>query len=495
MGIKELDLRGNANQAAATVSTASNAATLPGSDGSVFTPAQRPGQPAPTLSNLMDDMPVGALHRFVVWVIGIGLFFDMYEIFLVGSIGSALQNEFGISRQSLDFKLLLASAFIGMFVGSFCLGSLADRIGRRKAFLFNLVSYSVFSLIGAFSINAGMLVFCRFLTGIGVGALYPVADSFLSEILPKEHRGRLAAWAYTTSFIAVPLVGFLAVWLNPLHVGAMAGWRIILAIGGLGAMFVLLVQHKLPESPRWLLARGRADEAHATLKRFAESAGVTVPAIARESTAKRRAMGLSERIAVLRQSPYDKRYVMLVIFHLFQAFGYYGFGTLAGAVVKSRGFNVTDSTLFIALSFLGYPIGSLLSIPLLNWIERRTLVIASILSVAVFGFGFAYSGNTALIVAFGVLTTCASNVFSNGYHVYQAEIFPSRVRSTAIGSTYALSRIMSGALPFILLPVLSNYGPAAMFAVISIALLIVACTVRTLGPRTTRRSQEEINPV
>ncbi|AOK16658.1 MFS transporter [Burkholderia cepacia] len=442
-----------------------------------------------TLGDFMDDLPVGALHRFVVWVIGIGLFFDMYEIFLVSTIGSALQNEYGLSRQSTDFKLLLASAFIGMFVGAMCLGSLADRIGRRKAFLLTLTWYSAFSLVGAFSVNADMLVACRFLTGIGVGAIYPVADSFLSEILPKEKRGRLAAWAYTTSYVAVPLVGFLALWLNPLHVGGVAGWRIILAIGSLGAVYVLFVQHRLPESPRWLLAQGRTDEAEATLRRFADSAGASMPARFATSAEPQRPL------ALLRREPYGARYLMLAIFHLFQGFGYYGFGTLAGTVVKSRGFDVTDSTLFIALSFIGYPVGSLLSIPLLNWIERRTLVIASILSIAVFGLCFAYSGQTWLIVGFGFLTTCASNVFSNAYHVYQAEIFPARVRSTAIGSTYALSRIVSGALPFVLLPVLGGYGAGAMFGVISVALGIVAVTLRMLGPLTTRRSQDEINPV
>jgi putative MFS transporter len=103
-----------------------------------------------TLGGWMDSLPVGSLHRFVVAVIGIGLFFDMYEIFLVGSIGTALQGEYGIDRHSTDFKLLLASAFIGMFFGSLCLGSMADRIGRRKAFLFNLIWYSGFSLLGAF---------------------------------------------------------------------------------------------------------------------------------------------------------------------------------------------------------------------------------------------------------------------------------------------------------------------------------------------------------
>jgi MFS transporter, putative metabolite:H+ symporter len=485
MGINQLDMGGDP--------TAGTPVPLPAdstTQGSVHQAAH-----GATLGELMDDMPVGRLHRFVVWVVGIGLFFDMYEIFLVSSIGSALQHDFGINRQSADFKLLLASAFIGMFFGSLCLGSLADRIGRRRAFVFNLVWYSAFSVIGAFSVNADMLVLCRFLTGIGVGAIYPVADSYLSEILPKERRGRLAAWAYTVSYVAVPLVGFLAVWLNPLQVGSVAGWRVILAIGGIGGLFVLLVQHRLPESPRWLLARGRVEEARTELCRFAQSAGMSLPAVLSEGPAKPHAMGLRERIGVLCQAPYGKRYLMLVIFHTFQAFGYYGFGTLASTVVKSRGVDVTDGMWFIALSFLGYPAGSLLSIPLLNWIERRTLVITSILSIAVFGFCFAYSSNMFLIVAFGVLTTCASNVFSNAYHIYQAEIFPARVRSTAIGSTYALSRFMSGSLPFILLPVLSHYGAGTMFGVISVALLIVAVTVRALGPLTTRRSQDEINPV
>lgn len=464
-----------------------------------LTPAQRetlnraPG--AVTLGAFMDDMPVGALHRFVVWVVGIGLFFDMYEIFLVSSIGSALQNEYGLDGHSTAFKLLLASAFIGMFFGSLCLGSLADRIGRRRAFLFTLVWYSAFSLIGAFSLNAAMLVACRFLTGVGVGAIYPVADSYLSEILPRDRRGRLAAWAYTTSYVAVPLVGFLAVWLNPLHVGAITGWRVILAIGGLGAVFVLAVKHRLPESPRWLLAQGRVDEAHATLRRFAQSAGAAMPAAFADAGERKQPLRLRERIALLRRAPYGKRYLMLTIFHLLQGFGYYGFGTLAGVVVKSRGFDVTGSTLFVALSFLGYPIGSLLSVPLLNWIERRTLVIASLVAIALFGLGFAYSNHIGLIVCFGVLTTCASNVFSNAYHVYQAEIFPASVRSTAIGSTYSLSRFVSGALPFILLPVLNQHGPLAMFGVISAALAIVAVTLRMLGPLTTRRSQDEINPV
>jgi putative MFS transporter len=185
----------------------------------------------------------------------------------------------------------------------------------------------------------------------------------------------------------------------------------------------------------------------------------------------------------------------LAVFHVFQAFGYYGFGTLAALVLVSRGYDVTSSLLFTALSYIGYPVGSALSIPLLKWFERKYLVMVTIAAMAAFGLSFATVGNTALIVVFGFLTTATSNVFSNVYHVYQAEIFPTDVRATAVGWTYSLSRLSSGALPFILIPVLDEYGAAAMFTVVLVALAIAAAVVAWIGPRTTRRNLEEINPV
>jgi len=106
-----------------------------------------------------------------------------------------------------ELKVLLASSFLGMFVGAAFLGRLADIFGRRRAFMFNLIWFSVWSLIAAFAPGPGFLVVARFLAGIGVGAEYPVADSYLSDVLPKSHRGRLAAWAYTCSYLAVPFLG------------------------------------------------------------------------------------------------------------------------------------------------------------------------------------------------------------------------------------------------------------------------------------------------
>src|SRR6195952_788494 len=153
-------------------------------------------------------LPVGPMHRKVVVAIGLGLFFEMYEIFLSSTISTTLKTQYDLDGTTL--KLLLASSFLGMFIGAATLGRLADRIGRRRAFLFNLIWFSGWTLIGAFSPSPWFLVVTRFLAGVGGGADYPVADAYLSDVLPKSHRGRLAAWAYTCSFLAVPVLGFLS---------------------------------------------------------------------------------------------------------------------------------------------------------------------------------------------------------------------------------------------------------------------------------------------
>jgi putative MFS transporter len=443
----------------------------------------------------LDRLPVGSVHRKVVVAVGLGLFFEMYEIFLSSTLSATLEHDFGVRGTAL--KLVLASSFIGMFFGAAFFGRLADRIGRRKAFLLGLSWFSVFSLAGAFAPSTALLVLTRFLAGVGIGAVYPVADSYLADVLPREHRGRMASYAYTCSFVAVPFAAFLAWWLAQHSPLGIAGWRWLLALGASGAVIVFVLNRWLPESPRWLASVGRLEEAQRALNTFAAGSNVlaaqidTRPAATRGSVTRPAQSALTQ----LRRAPYNRRVVMLTVFHLFQTYGYYGFGTLAALVLVSRGYDVTSSMLFSALSFLGYPLGSLMAIPLMARVERKFLLAGSIVAVAGFGLLFATQSSVVSIIVFGFLTTATSNVFSNVYHVYQAEIFPTTVRATAVGWTYSLSRLSSGAAPFVLIPILNHYGAGAMFAVVATALAIVIVAVLTLGPRTSRRSLEEINPV
>jgi putative MFS transporter len=434
----------------------------------------------------LDVLPVGRTHRRIVVAIGLGLFFEVYEIFLSSSIATALKSEYHLGGTTL--QLLMASSFLGMFIGAAAFGRIADRIGRRRAFLLNLVWFSVCSLLAAVAPTPALLVAARLLAGIGIGAEYPVADSYLSDVLPKAQRGRLAAWAYTCSFLAVPALGFLSLGLTGRTLFGVDGWRVLLLIGAVGAVFVIVLRRGLPESPRWLAAQGRTDEAQEALTALA--GGHPVAPITEAP-----APETSNPVARLKNTPYRTRLAMLAVFHLFQPFGYYGFGTLAGLVLLARGFDVSSSLLFTALSFFGYPLGSLLSIPLLGRFERKYLVAASAAAMAVCGIAFAAVNTPAYIVVFGVLTTTAANVFSNIYHVYQAEIFPSDVRATAVGWTYSLSRLSSAALPFVLIPVLDHWGATAMFAVVVAALGTAIAVLLPLGPLTTGRSLEDINPV
>ncbi|MDT7793831.1 MAG: transporter, putative metabolite:H+ symporter [Mycobacterium sp.] len=446
----------------------------------------------------LDRLPIGAMHRKVVVAIGLGLFFEVYEIFLSSTIATALKTQYGLGGSAL--QLLLASSFLGMFIGAAVFGRLADRIGRRRAFLLNLVWFSVWSVIAAFAPNPWFLVGARFMAGVGLGAEYPVADSYLSDVLPASHRGRMAAWAYTCSFLAVPVLGFLSLGLTERSLFGVAGWRILLLIGAFGAVLVVFLRRGLPESPRWLAGVGRAEDARAAVRAFAsgadpwlEDASDHVSAMPVRTSAQLE--HITNPLRRLRLSPYRERLVMLCVFHIFQPFGYYGFGTLAALVLLSRGYDVTSSLLFTALSYIGYPIGSLLSIPLLKRFERKYLVMAGVAAMAVCGLLFATVHSSALIVVFGFLTTAMSNVFSNVYHVYQAEIFPSDVRATAVGWTYSLSRLSSGALPFILIPVLDSYGAAAMFTVVVAALAATMAVIALMGPRTAGRNLEAINPI
>jgi putative MFS transporter len=176
---------------------------------------------------------------------------------------------------------------------------------------------------------------------------------------------------------------------------------------------------------------------------------------------------------------------VLWLFCVLSVVGYYGFGTLAPQIVAAKGYGIVAGLGFTALSFLGYPVGSALALPVVDRVERRTLVALSAGAMVVAGLGFAYAGSAELIVACGFAYTLCSNVFSSVSHVYLSEQYPTPIRATASGAAYSLSKLSAAALPFVALPVLEARGPGALFGVIAAAMAVLAGTVLTLGERTT----------
>jgi putative MFS transporter len=462
-----------------------------------------PREMAEGVAQRIDRLPVTRTQRRATVAVGLGLFFELYEVFLTGVLSGVLVGEFGLTKAQLP--LVLASTFIGMFLGALVLGRVADRFGRRGAFLLNLCIYSFFSLFGAFSMNAVWLVGSRFLVGVGLGAELPLADTYLTDLLPARRRGRYIAWAYTVAFIGVPVVGFLAHWLAEATLFGVAGWRWMFGIGALGAFIVFLLRRELPESPRWLESVGRAEEAEKIVAHLEDEArdepaepaeparAVPNRAVATTAPASRANHARPTGVRALLTPPYNRRTGMMAVFHIFQTIGYYGFGTMVPLVLAAKGFPISESLLFTGLTYLGYPIGSALSLPLVERFERKYLVVASGLAMAVFGLAFGFSNSMLPIIAFGFLYTAISNVFSNSYHIYQAEIFPTHLRSTASSGTFALSRLATAAMPFVLVPVLNDDGVGALFSIMCAAMVVVAIDITVLGPRTTGRRLEVVS--
>ncbi|MFJ8885240.1 MFS transporter [Streptomyces sp. NPDC102402] len=437
----------------------------------------------------LDRMPITPMHRSLTAVIGIGLLFDTFENSLSGTIAKVLQNDFDFGATSL--KLVLASVFIGQFVGSLVLGRVADRFGRRRAFLINLAIYSGFSLLGAFSPNAEWLIATRFLAGIGIGAEQALSDCYMADVLPAAKRGRFIAWAYTIAFCGVPAVGFAALWLVPLSPLGVDGWRWLFVIGALGSAVVWVLRRRLIESPRWLASTGRTEEADLLVSRMEAQipAGqrAEAPPVDDEAPEAGRT-----RLRDIFARGLRRRTVMLWIFCSLSVVGYYGFGTLAPQILAAKGYDIVAGLGFTALSFLGYPVGSALSLPIIDRIERKTLVALSAAAMVAAGMGFAFTGSAVLIVTFGFVYTLCSNVFSSVSHVYLSEQYPTAIRATASGMAYSLSKLTAAALPFVLLPVLDSHGPGALFGVIAASMAALAVTVLTLGERTTGVSVDRV---
>ncbi|MFH8633120.1 MFS transporter [Streptomyces lydicus] len=456
------------------------------------TPERRGGTPdGHRAAARLDRLPPSRWHRRITLVVGIGAFFDLYEIFLGGVLAAVLAEQWHLGHTAKSW--VIAAGFLGMFAGANVLSVLADRFGRRRMFLVNLGAYALFSLLCAFAPSLSWLLALRALSGLGLGAELVLVDTYLAEFLPRAVRGRYIAWAYTLGFVGVPVAALLGARLVAAHQPlGVDGWRWLLVAGALGAAFIQLMRRQLPESPRWLTVQGRGQEAERIVagleERVARETGGSLPSVPETETVPERKVPLGEMF----RGDHRRRTVMWWIFQVLQTVGYYGFGSLAPVVLTAKGHTVTESLLYAALSFCGYPLGSALSVPLIDRIERRTLIIASALGIAGCGLAFGFADATWAIVAFGFLLTVCSNVFSNAFHVYQTEIFPTGLRSSAIGIAYSLSRLTSVVLPFVALSVLDDLGPAAVFSASAGLMLLLCLDVALLGPRTTGRSLERI---
>lgn len=200
-----------------------------------------------------------------------------------------------------------------------------------------------------------------------------------------------------------------------------------------------------------------------------------------------------ERFGALIRTPWRSRTIMLYLFQVLLAFGYYGFGSLVPIILAAKGFRprpfAHDQCADVPR--LPHRLRALHSDHGVSAAEVADIRRA--LGMAGFGLAFGYSTTGVAVSILGVCYTAISNAFSNAFHTYQAELFPTSLRATAAGSAHSLSRLATAAMPFVLLPALEEQGATGVFVVVTIAMAILIADVAVLGPRTTGRTVEEIS--
>lgn len=453
----------------------------------------------PSIGERLERLPIGKFHRRFITLVSLGEWFDMYDLFMIAYVGAALENSRFLSLH--QFSALIASGFLGMFVGTVLFGLGSDRIGRRSAFILMLLVYSAFTFLGAAARSATWLIALRFFAGIGIGAEIVVIDTYVSEMVPSHARGRFVAITQVIGFTSVPIVALLSRVLVPTHF-LISGWRWVMVIGAAGALLAWYMRLGLPESPRWLESVNRTAEAEEIVTEIeAESAsGVTSPrqgkvVLPQESKAslnlhgkwKSTVSGLLE----LWSARYRKRTLILVIFQTLQTFGFYGFANWAPTFLLKRGIGLLPSLNYALLIAIIAPVGPLFASFTADRLERKWTIFTLALCIAAFGIGFALWHSPVMIVVSGSLVTLSTNWFSAIFHSYQSELFPTRIRATGVGFTYSWSRLSAAFSAFLIAAVL-KHGVPAVFTMLAAAMLGVSIVI-ALGPQTNRKSLEELS--
>jgi len=449
----------------------------------------------------LDRLPPSRALWSVVVLLSLGAFFEIYDLMMTAyvsplMIAAGLFSEGHTAALRLSDQAAFASVtFAGLYAGTLLFGFAADRFGRRVVFTYALLWYAAATLVMAWQSTASGVFMWRFIAGVGVGVEMVTIDAFIAETVNRDMRGRAFALNQGIQFCAVPTVAFLCWALAGRAPLGIAGWRWVAMLPVLGAIIVWAIRLGLPESPRWLAQHGRQDEADVIVSRLeariARQTGLALPRVdpsGVEENDTRRAVSLRD----IFKPPFRRRAVALSVFNFFQTIGFYGFGNWVPKLVAAQGVTIANSLQYSFIIALAFPVGPFLFTSFADRFERKWQIVAAAAGTATFGLLFSRQRTALWIIVLGIAITLTNNLLSYSYHAYQAEVFPTRVRATAVGFVYSFSRISTVFTSFLIAYFSLHYGNPGVFVFIAVSMLIAASAIALFGPPTHRRTLEQI---
>lgn len=405
----------------------------------------------------LDRLPWSSWHMRIITALGTSWLLDGLEVTLVGSLSGILQSRAGLRLSDAQVTGSATTYLTGAVVGALFFGYLTDRLGRRKLFLVTLATYSIATVASAFSWNFVSFAIFRAFTGVGIGGEYAAINSAVDELIPGSVRGAVDLIVNGTFWVGASVGSLVAMYLLHGHgLPANTGWRYAFGIGGALGLVVLVLRLFVPESPRWLMLRGREDEANRVVEDIERSASKGHP----ERLPKPEGEPL--RITVRDHTPWRdilgnmlgenrQRSILALVLMVAQAFFFNAIFFSYALIVKTF-YHVPDQDLpqhllpFAIASFFGpLTLGRLF-----DKVGRKPMIVATygiaglLLLITLFPFGMGKLGPRGMGILFSIIFFVASSAASAAY-LTVSEIFPLEIRAFAIAIFYALGTLVGGA--------------------------------------------------
>lgn len=398
-----------------------------------------------TSPGLIDDAPLTSFHKRLTLYSSGGPFIDGYAIAMIGFTWASMGTAFPVS--TAEKGLVAAAVLVGIFVGGAVFGWVTDRVGRHVMYIVDLLALALFSVLTLWVTDVWQLIALRFAIGIAIGADYPIATSLLAEYLPRKHRGKMLGATFVVWAIGATAAPIVALACSSLF--GDDAWRWMLASTALFAIVTLLFRLGTPESPRWLMSKGRVDEADAAIEK------VFGPQYSTADLGDGKQDGHVPLRALLR-APYLRRLVFVCVFWMCQVIPMLSIYSFSFDVLATVGLEGNGAEVFLAALFV---VGGIPGLLLVDRIGRKALLVYSFAGIAViWGMAGLVPGLPMMVIFTAVCLFAFLSGSSNFLEiVIPNELFPTQVRATAVGIGTAASRI-GAAIAVYLMPFLLAFG-------------------------------------
>ncbi|OWV06800.1 MFS transporter [Micromonospora wenchangensis] len=457
------------------------------------------GQPGSDLLARLERLPLSRPHLTLLAMGGLGLTFDGLDVATVAFVLPSVTEEWQLS--SGQTGLVGSSTLIGFFFGALGAGIIADRIGRRRVMMWALAVFCLATLVAAVSPSWEFFFLARLVAGIGTGAESAIIPAFLSEFVPGRLRGRFIG--ALAGFFSFGYVGaaLLARWIVPM---GPEGWRVLHVVATVPIVLLLWWRRSVPESPRFLLARGRTDEARAVVetieRQAARSAATRPPSPAAPSptvTPADPAPGTAPppRVGIggLWRRDLAGRTAVLWVLWVVITFSFYGFFTFIPTLLYADGLTIAKSFTYSIVIYLAQIPGYYSAAALNDLLDRKWTIALYLGGGSVAAYLLSGSDISAQVMIFGGLLSFFMNGVYAAIYAYTPELYPTAVRARGMGTASAVGRIGGISAPILIGTTYPVIGFDGVFLVTTGVLAVGVVVVLAFGVSTSGRALEEIS--